>query len=261
MLKPDLSAIQSQFAQALLDSKYSQPALESFSTEASLREGRLAFYRGNLSAIWQQTLTNSYPVILRLVGEDFFAGLACEYGLSCPSQSGDLNQFGAGFSGFLNETDRVGAYPYFSGVAALEWSLHRAYYAEDAPNLTLTDFLTGAAEKAQEMCLIFHPATALHSSRFNSVAVWQAHQTAEVQELSAGIAQHSYALIVRNDWHGQVIPLSEASFIALSALRSGASLGDALEAALAKNVNFDIPNELQTWFANGSFTSFCKPSV
>ncbi len=66
---------QQAFATALFDPA---AALPSFAG-AAVQE-RFALYRGNVSATWRRTLGHAYPVVLALVGEDFFGGLARAYG-------------------------------------------------------------------------------------------------------------------------------------------------------------------------------------
>jgi len=91
--------------------------------------------RGNLSGTWDKSLSAAYPVLQSLVGTEFFSALTRAYGLACPSQLGDLDQFGARFGDFLRDFVHVAQYPYFPDLATLEWALHRAHYAENATAL------------------------------------------------------------------------------------------------------------------------------
>ena len=69
-----LAAGQQAFATALLDVNREAAFLRQCQGPASAE--RFALYRGNLSATWRRTLGHAYPVVLALVGEEFFAGLA-----------------------------------------------------------------------------------------------------------------------------------------------------------------------------------------
>ena len=77
-----LARTQQAFADALVDMKPGRPALNLF--RGVLVEERLGLYRGNLNATWRRVLGQAYPVVLALVGEEFFAGLAREYGRQLP---------------------------------------------------------------------------------------------------------------------------------------------------------------------------------
>jgi hypothetical protein len=112
-----LAAQQQAFSDALF-----APAAEA---SLKLRHGeRFGLYRGNLASTWTKALAAAYPVIAQLVGEEFFAALAREYGRAHPSDSGDLNRFGARFEPFLRCFEHVKDLPYLPDMARLEWQLH-----------------------------------------------------------------------------------------------------------------------------------------
>jgi hypothetical protein len=254
-----LRTIQNNFAEALLRKTLANSDCDIFSGDASISEGRLRFYRGNIRAIWGQTLTNTYPVIRTLVGDDFFEILSSAYGREFPSQSGDLNQFGMEFSAFLDGFEQASDYPYFSAVAALEWQLHTAYYADDDTELSLPQFLAEAGESAQESQLRLHNACTLYKAPYASVAIWLAHQDEERPTLDMEINCPSFALITRSAWRVEMLPLDESGYQALSSLSKGMSLGDALEVAMQINSYFNVSTQLQAWFQRGAFSSHkCK---
>lgn len=259
--KMHLQDLQARFANALLNTASDRQIEAHCSSPCLLIASRVAIYRGALEAIWSQTLANAYPVMQKLVGEDFFEILAADYGRQFPSRSGDLNAFGADFSQFLRRENAVVDFPYFADVADLEWGIHCAYYAADASSLTLAGFLRAVGNAAQESQLIFHPAVVLHQSATASAAVWQAHQGDEVAALDMQLNTPSFALVSRRDWLVELQQLEESSYIALAALRDGRSLAVALELALATDASFNVAGALQSWFSLGVFSAYsCKES-
>lgn len=250
-----LSDIQHAFAAGVLDIDQQTPILSALHLARGEPVDRFSIYRGNVRAIWRNTLAGAYPVILRLLGEDFFDCLARDYGRSYPSQSGDLNRFGHLFSTFLGETSALKEYPYCPDVAELEWRVHRAYYAQDCAPLNLTQFLQEQGTAAQECQLQLHPSVSLFSSSFAAVDIWHAHQHEDVADLGVPLTQASRAVIVRPEWQVQVIHLNPASYTALQALESGESLGAALEAALTCDAEFDVGSALASWFYSGLFST------
>jgi hypothetical protein len=252
----DLEAAQSLFAAALLDISNTHSALSLFSSEAAQREERLAFYRGNLNAIWSQALANAYPVLQQLVGADFFEQMARAYGIAFPSACGDLNYFGADLPRFLSSSSMTAAYPYFSDVAALEWQVHRAYYAADADVLSLGSLLAGAGEALQSARLDLHPATQLHQSACASVDVWLAHQPGSALSLPMDLNNKNFALVTRNEWQVQVHALDHAAYLALQALAQGNTIELALELAMEQDAQFDIATQLNLWFSASAFSAY-----
>ena len=95
----------------------------------------MAIYRANMVAAADKALSAAYPVIRQVVGAEFFHGLAREYQRGTPSASGDLTDFGAAFDAFLAALRaRAGTCPTCPTWPALEWAVHRAYGAADAPD-------------------------------------------------------------------------------------------------------------------------------
>ena len=66
-------------------------------------ELRLGIYRNNLQEGFAKTLALEFPVIQRLVGEDYFRQLARIFLARHPSRFGDLHHIGAPFTDFLRE--------------------------------------------------------------------------------------------------------------------------------------------------------------
>ena len=262
MDKSDLSleTIQQRFADALIDVDLVEHALPLLAAATSPLESRLAFYRGNLTSIWYSALANAYPVLLQLVGVDFFEKMARAYGRAFPSRLGDLTQFGGDLPRFLITAPMTAQYPYFVDVAILEWKVHRAYYAADANALTLPSLISGTGENMQSVRLNLHPATQLHESNNASVSVWLAHQNIQDETETFNLTENSYAIVTRNAWRASVLPLSQTAFQALHALSQQSTLGEALEIALASDAQFDIASALNVWFSAGAFSGYevCK---
>ncbi|MFZ6639931.1 putative DNA-binding domain-containing protein [Undibacterium sp. TC4M20W] len=256
-----LSEIQSQFAQALLQPSSAAQTATLFNAHPH-QDDRLALYRGNLTAIWTSALKNAFPVLYQLVGEDYFEQLVRVFGRAFPSESGDLNQFGAKLAAFLKTIPDAADYPYFSDVAALEWQIHCAYYAADAEALSLTDLLQAVAAPGQDVQtvrLLFHPAASLYTAELDSVAIWLAHQVHTEAGFPENIRQACHGLVSRPQWSVELHRISKASFLALTALQQGSNLGTALEIALDTDSEFDINAQLQFWFASGLFANFKFP--
>lgn len=250
MRSADLAGVQQAFSLALFEQEAVPQALPLFKGDAGLNERRLALYRGNQIANWGKTLAAAYPVIQALVGEEFFEGLAREYGKAYPSQIGDLNYFGAHFPEFLADFTHVADYPYFPDVAALEWAVHRAHYAANAQALPIERFAQLEPEALDRAHLALHPACTLIASQWALTDIWFAHQTKSEHALPERIDMPSFALVVRPHWKADVLALTASAYAALSSLSQGQPLGTALDTALDVEENFDFGKHLQQWLQN-----------
>lgn len=242
-----LTADQQKFSNAIFDHKSTVPALPLFKGEASLKEQRLGLYRGNLSARWEKVLGVAYPVLQMLVGEEFFAGLAREYGHAYLSDNADLNRFGVHFSQFLRDFPHVAQYPYFPDMAKLEWALHRAHYANNARSVEASDLASLTPEQADNAHFKLHPACFLYSSEWAIMPLWLAHQTGGDQEFPSEMAAQCHGLVIRPYWKANVISISPSVHAALNILQNGGTLGAALDAALEVDADFDMGFNLKEW--------------
>ncbi|MES2898633.1 MAG: DUF692 family multinuclear iron-containing protein [Pseudomonadota bacterium] len=240
-----LDQAQDQFASALLDHSREQ-ALAPYLTQPQ----RFALYRGNQTATWEKTLANAFPVVRALVGEEFFAPLTRAFGLAHPSESPDLNRFGARFEQFLSEFEHVANYPYLPDMARLEWLLHRAHYAPDGQALTADGLAALSADDFEETRFALHSGAALFASSFAVVPLWLAHQP-DGDPFPDSMDDPSFALITRPLWKTQLEPTDAASHAALLALAGGAPIGQALDAAFEIDPAFDLGARLRQWIALG----------
>ena len=254
-----LSATQRVFSDALFDSGAETDVLPLFAGDPGLAEQRLALYRGNLVTTWDKALGDAYPVLKALVGGEFFAGLARAYGHAHPSQHGDLNHFGARFADFLATFPHVADYPYFPDMARLEWAIQCAHYAFDTKAVAAGDLALLSPQQMDDVQLMLHPACQLVFSKWAIVELWQAHQPHSGMGFPDTLARDNYGLVVRPQWKTDLLPLGAAAHAALGVLHSGRSLGVALDAAFAIDLEFDFINNLQQWLAYGIFGSLRIP--
>ncbi|MFM7202028.1 MAG: DUF692 family multinuclear iron-containing protein [Myxococcota bacterium] len=227
---PDLSGSahrQASFAQALLETGTPE-GLRAPDVQLAERFGR---YRSQLVSTWVKGLEAAYPVLKRLVGEDFFTGLGAAYGRAFPSSDPDLNAWGQHFATFLEKFEPVQAWPYFPAMARLEWALHRAYFAAELEPLSPAAFvaLEPSALEAMHFCLL--PTCALVSSAFSVGALWRAHQT-EGEVVFPSLDAPSYLLVSRVGFWPQLVDLEPSTYAFLEGLEQGHSFGEAVDLAL-----------------------------
>ncbi len=240
-----LEALQQTFGAALFDSTH-DAAL------APLLKGdprRIGIYRGNLHAHWTRALASAYPVLRRLVGEEFFDALARVYGQAHPALDPDLNRFGAALPDFLAGFAPAADHPYLPDVARLEWCVHEAWFASgvDTRPATLAGLAPDAFEAARA---VLHPSLRLHASPWATVALWRAHQDggpAFPDELQTT----THALVLRPRCDVVVATIDAAEYAALACLARGGTFGAALDAAFDVDGDFDVAAHLRRWLDGG----------
>jgi len=209
---------------------------------------RTEIYRNNAFSNLRGALESAYPVIVKLVGAEFFRYAAREYIYQYPSVSGDLHRFGAAFGAFLAAFPPAAQLPYLPDVARLEWMCHRAYFAADHAPLRLDRLLQVDPERYGELKFTLNPACALCESVFPVDWIWQVNQEDYAGEQSIDLSSGpATALVKRDKYHVAVVTLPRSEWRGLHALSTGQTFSAACDAALQVDPNLDLGATLRRW--------------
>jgi hypothetical protein len=207
-----LAHIQRDFIQALFDDTPADAGLET--------------YRRTVHANLRGALASVYPVVLRLVGEAFFAEAARLHARAMPSTSGDLNDYGARFAEFLAAYPHASGLAYLPDVARLEWALHESHGAAEAPMCDFTALASVPPESRGRIRLRLHPAVRLLESSHPILAIWEANQP-ERDGTPQRVAGPDRVRVRRDE--GATLPelVGELEWTLLAAIARGATLDEA----------------------------------
>jgi hypothetical protein len=212
-------------------------------------------YAGNVYGNWTKALASAYPVVRKILGESFFEGVAREYSRAHPSVSGDLNEFGARFPGFVAEFPDAQDLPYLPDVARMEWLAHCAYFAADAPPLDQARLAAVPPEDYSSLRLQCAPGCALIASEWPLARIWEVHQEGYRGELNVDLQSGDEQILIhRPCWHVIVNSVAPGDYRFLVEATRGAALGDALQAASDADPQFDVAGALARWVGEGVVT-------
>ncbi|MXP61884.1 DUF2063 domain-containing protein [Roseomonas sp. M0104] len=217
------AAFQAGFARALLDPEAAPPTGLRAAPGADLAR-RFAVYRNNVAHGLIAALALRHPAVQRLVGKDFFAGMARAFVQHHPPRSPVLLEYGDGFPEFVAGFPPAAGLPYLADVARLEAARVGAYHAADVPPLRL-EAVADAAQDAP-LRLALHPAARLLRSPHPVVTLW-AMNAGEMPLGPVASWEGEEALVTRPDLQVLVhrLPPGGAGFA--MALGTGAGLADA----------------------------------
>jgi hypothetical protein len=250
-----LENVQLDFATALLNVKTEQGLLRSLVGDEAKNRKRVAFYRDNLRRMWHRVLASAFPVLRELLGGDFFLTLSREYGAADPAWSGDLNLFGSRMAALLEAWPPTATYRYLADVARLEWLVHRAHFAADAVTLSPEQWVQCKRETLQNSSIRLHPAVELLHTSTRAADRWLAFRDSEAAVEPRHVERPQWIIVARPRWTPEVVVLSPNAFAMLSDLRDGATMSDALDAALARDVEFDFESNCRVWIEKGIVVS------
>jgi hypothetical protein len=203
---------------------------------------RIQVYRNNMRASLTDALGAVFPVIQRLVGDDFFGYAARSYIHSHPSRSGNLHDFGAQFPGFLESFPPAGELPYLGDVARVEWSYHAVFHAAAHPPLDLQALAAVPPHRHGAIRFRLTPACRLLASRFPVLRIWAVNQNEYVGDQTVNLgAGEDNVLIIRRGLDIEFQPLDGAEYAFLDALGEGINLAESHERALEIDTRFDLP--------------------
>ena len=244
---PSLRELQRQFAAAVLAEPGTAPPF-ALAGNANGAE-RIGIYRNAVFANYRSALRQSYPVVLRLVGEAFFGAAVDAFVRAHPSTSGDLGDYGDAFGDFLAGYPHAAALPYLADVARLEWAIDEAKRAADAlaaPGDVLAALGRVEPERLPAARLVLAPSCRLLASPFPVLRVWQANQQDDVAPVALD-AGAECLLVRRAGDEVAIASIAPAEHAFLSALARREGIGAAVDAACALDAAFDLGAALRSY--------------
>jgi len=237
---PTLRELQAAFACAVLDGRDGE--LDAHVVAGALPPARrIQVYRNNTRENLAQALRADYPVVVRLVGEDFFDYLAREYQRVHPSRRGDLGNYGSHLPEFIESFAPARDLPYLADVARLELAWQAAGRGADFPRYDASELAALPAAHHEDLRARIHPAACLLQSRWPVLRIvevnregWQGDSRVRLDEGGVRILVH------RGEDGVRARALDGAEHELIAALARGAPLGTAAGAALARDPDFDL---------------------
>ena len=206
----------SLFAQAILDPQALAPAL------ANDRGGRFNVYRNNYLSTLHIALRTTFPAVERLLGNEFFAALACAFAERHPPRSVIMARYGDALPSFLAQFATLADFPYLADVAQLEYARVHAYHAADVVGFELGS--EDAATAALDLPVRLHPSVSIIASNYPVHSIWQAQVNEDER------AQQDWRTETALVWrHGafdtvEAIKIEEQELALLTTLANGARL-------------------------------------
>lgn len=262
-----LHKLQSDFSAAIVDKDNigtKTSVHQSILSKGISGERRLQIYHNNVYISLQDALRAVYPVVCRLVGEEFFRAMANEYIDRHPSHSGNLHDFGSYLASFIEEFEPVSNLVYLSDVARLEWAYHQVFHSADCNTFDIE-----ALEKLKPhlYChLIFelNPASRLITSPYPILRIWQFNRStiegndtaAEENENISLDEGRDNLLVIRRNLEIAFQRMSPAEFAFLKATEQKSTFQEACDAAVKHDPRCDISQLLLALISSQTIVDF-----
>jgi len=212
---------------------------------------RMQIYRHIVENTLAEALQTSYPAILLLVGEAFFAIAADRYMRRYPPKTGNLQDYGAQFSALLSEMKEATDIAYLPDIARLEWARQLSFLAADVEPMAPSDIacrLQGAGDQPIQM--ILHPSVKLLISTHPVFDIW--HYCMQASEDSLHLDENAQSVLLWRDHARIAMQLMDApAIVFLAAVLDGMDMQHAFAEVRAQgHVDFDLSELLPFLVAN-----------
>lgn len=254
-----LAGLQHRFARNVLQAPLSVPGGVRCEPGAS-RERRFGVYRNNVKASLVSALAARFPVVERLVGDEFFAAMAVVFIERHPPRSPVLAEYGAAFASFLEGFDPAADLPYLPDVARLECARQVAFHSADADTADIGRLAALPPERIGSSILGLHPTVAVIPSNWPIISIWTTNTYDAVPKPPAEDWAGEAALVTRPHLKVLVQRLPPGTDLLVTELARGVALGAAAEAASRAHEAFDLSAALSTLFGAGAITTLSQGS-
>lgn len=251
MIEAPIAVLQREFTAALMQPEYPVPDAIAGKTEVR-RTKRFNVYRNNVHASLAVSIAARFPVVERLVGEEFFRAMALVFIDRYPPSSPVLAEYGRHFPVFLESFEPVVELPYLPDVARLEWLRNAAYHAADAEPVAITALADVPPDDLGRIRLALHPAVSCVMSDYPIVSLWWTN-THDETVMPIGVdATGQTALVTRPGLDVLVTALPAGGGAFLTALERGDDFDAAVLHAATHTPAFDLPATLAAVFGSGA---------
>lgn len=238
--------MQKEFAKGLLDPA-TPPPQGVIGPKGRAPGKRYDVYRNNVVVSLSEALAAAYPVVKKLVGEEFFTAMAGAHVRQFPPKTPLMIHYGQDFPRFLAGFPPVSHLPYLPDVARLERARRMAYHGADAAPCPPEKLAELEGNKLFSTQFIMHPTLHIIRSKYPVFSIWRYNSTDDQSPLPEG---GEMVLISRaNDkLNMQLINRSTAIFI--EALPEH-TLGVAIDKATTQEPEFNLTTNLTDLLSAG----------
>jgi Putative DNA-binding domain len=229
---------ESSFAKALLDVEQPIP-LGINAPGAAVPTRRFAVHRNNMVAGLVKVLRGRFPVVEKIVGDEFFGAMAHAFVVEHPPRSPLLASYGDDFAGFITGFAPACQLAYLADVARIEAARTRAYRAADVSPVDPGRFAALDAGTVGAIRVEMHPSVEIIRSPHPIVTIWAMNSG----ERTLAPIEHwcrEDALVARPYLDVEIRSLPPGGAAFLLALASGRPLGEAAQDAFADAPGFDL---------------------
>lgn len=206
---------------------------------AEVDSERFRVYQNNITVSVIDSLVDSFPALVHLLGENYFRAFAREFVQINPPRSPVMAEYGTQLPSYLEGFLPLEKLPYLADVARLELARIACFHAADSTTLPAEDVTSLTIDALLSASFVLNPSLRLLVSEHPVFKLWhsQIHDS-RIPELADWRGQEVLCLRRKNVVITQQLQLGGVLF--LKALMNGQTLEAAWAEASTENPAFDL---------------------
>jgi hypothetical protein len=254
-----LATFQSAFTKALLQA---EPAATGHRIlDALIDQPGFAVYRNTVMKGCIDALAANFPVVARLVGDEWFRAAATIFVRCHPPEQPSLIAYGGALPAFLETFQPAAELPYLADVARLDRAWTEAHIAADDARLAATVVAELTADELANVVLVPH-ATARWAWFADApiLSIWRANRDPQSATSPTELEWRAEGALLTRP-HGQVeaVAVEPGDCAFLDACAAGKPVVEAATSALTAAPDCNLPALLQRLLRAGAFTRIAFP--
>ncbi len=231
-------------------------------TELISAQGLMGIYQNSAIANITNSLSLSYPVIEKLVGNDFFRAMCKQYIVNHWPTSGNMDDYGDCFSSFLAGFEQAKHLTYLEDVAQLEWIFHQSSLANDSSHFDWTRLAKVAS--SDNLTFLLSPSVSLMCSTMPIDKIWLMNQMNAPENIELSLDSDSdsdsdsdtFIVLFRQGLKTEMMTVVASEFAFLQSIENGHDFEAAIENAKAVDANIAIDHSLKKYIELGVICGF-----
>lgn len=218
---------QTAFRKGLLDPSLSAPeGLQN--PDGAQATKRFDVYRNNVAVSLSDALEAAFPIIRKLVGDEFFRAMAGVYLRKFPPSSPLMMFYGERLPQFIKRFEPTRHIGYLHDIAMLELAIRKSYHAADATPIDGQALGAISADELMTTRMTIAPSVQVITSDYPIHAIYLANTRDDAPKPTKGAES---VLITRPQFDPMIHKISASDAKCITALQDGQSLGLAMAQA------------------------------
>lgn len=252
----DLYKLQKNFANHIVDEKNRDVFSQIVGNNQNLTKKRLNIYRNNVFGSFEDSLSLTYAIVKKIVGDDYFFHLTRKYQENYKSNSGNLEDYGEYFSKLLKDNENEHKLLYLSDIAILEWYYNLAYLSKDVKPIDLKTLQNIDGEVFMDLYFQLHPSCYLMASQYPIFSIYRINNNDTEEKINIAQKEGEYILIERSLSQVNVNNLSKIEYNFLKMTAGGMNVYEIFNNISQYTDNFDIGSWVNKYISLGIISNF-----